>query len=79
MTSWFPISHFYSKQKCEYVSHFSFEIYTSLNFILLDIFGAVLCYIRTTSTQIGSLRNYTNGVIQVTLLEYKMRLNNNME
>ena len=37
------------------------------------------CSIWTTSTHSGSLRNYTNGVIQVTLLECKMRLKNNME
>ena len=33
------------------------------------------CSIWTSSTHSGSLRNYTNGVIQVTLTECKMRLN----
>ena len=34
--------------------------------------------IWTITTHCGSLRNYTNGVIQVTLMECKMRLNNNI-
>ena len=37
------------------------------------------CSIWTISTHSGSLRNYTIGVIQDTLLECKMRLHNNME
>ena len=36
-----------------------------------------VCSIWTTYTHSGSLRNYTNGVIQVNLWECKMRLNNN--
>ena len=35
--------------------------------------------IWTTSTHSELLRNYTIGVIQVTLMESKMRLKNNME
>ena len=37
------------------------------------------CSIWTTSTHSELLRNYTIGVIQVTLMESKMRLKNNME